>query len=279
MNAFRNAVVSAALVLGCGLSAQAQNPIANPSFETWSEGNPVDWGTSNDGFPGSVTQTADAHSGSWAARGDVQEIFPGLNAGAMVQTGDMGNGFATTTRWGALEGWYKFNSVNGDQIILAVILMKNSEAIAGGSMVITSSAATYQKFTLPIFYNDSTTTPDSGLAYAFLFGPPFSETPSLGSYFIFDDWAMVQGAPPGCPVALTGDVNLSGNRNTTDIIYLANHVLKAGAAPQPCRAAGDVNCDGTLNLTDIIYLVNSVLRGGPAPCDVCSIIPSQWSCP
>jgi hypothetical protein len=49
-----------------------------------------------------------------------------------------------------------------------------------------------------------------------------------------------------CAVALTGDVNLSGTVTPSDIIYLVNYVLKAGATPLPCRAAGDVNCDGAI---------------------------------
>ncbi len=81
--------------------------------------------------------------------------------------------------------------------------------------------------------------------------------------------------PPGG----TGDVNASGGIVTSDIVYLVNHVLKAGPAPVPCRAAGDVNCDGNVSNSDIIYLVNFVLKGGPAPCDACTLIPGTWSCP
>jgi len=83
----------------------------------------------------------------------------------------------------------------------------------------------------------------------------------------------------GCPIALTGNVNLAGGVNSTDIIYLVNYVLKAGPAPLPCAASGDATCNNVVNSTDIIYLVNYVFKAGPPPCDVCTLIPAFWSCP
>jgi hypothetical protein len=90
-------------------------------------------------------------------------------------------------------------------------------------------------------------------------------------------WYMVADA--ACAVALTGDVNVSGDMSLADVIYLVNYVLKAGPDPQPCAAAGDVNCSGDIVLSDVIYLVNYVLKAGPDPCDVCTMIPATWSCP
>jgi hypothetical protein len=258
--------------------ALAQNPIPNPGFETWSSGNPVGWYTSNDGLPGSVTQTADRHAGSWAVRGDVVEIFPGFNGQPMIMTGEMSEGFLTDTQWGSLEGFYKFNSVTGDQLLFSVSFTSaDSGTVGGGSMFLPATGSTYQPFTVPIFWSGPGL-PDTGYIFAFIYGPS-GTPPHLGSYFQFDDFSLGEGTPPVCQVSMTGDVNENGARNNADIIYLVNTVLKAGANPLPCRGAGDVNCDGQLNTSDIIYLVNSVLKGGPAPCDVCTIIPGSWQCP
>ena len=82
-----------------------------------------------------------------------------------------------------------------------------------------------------------------------------------------------------CPIALSGDLNLSTTITSSDIIVLVNYVFKGGAAPLPCAANGDVNCGGTVTSSDIIVLVNYVFKGGAPPCDVCTIIPSLWSCP
>lgn len=87
-------------------------------------------------------------------------------------------------------------------------------------------------------------------------------------------------SPLGCLVELTGDVNVSSNVSSADIIYLVNFVFKAGPAPLPCPAAGDVNCSGgAVSSADAIYLVNSVFKAGPPPCDVCTLVPATWTCP
>jgi len=90
-------------------------------------------------------------------------------------------------------------------------------------------------------------------------------------------WYTVGGA--ACPIELTGDVNLTSTLTSADIIFLVNFVFKSGPDPMPCQAAGDVNCSGTVTSADIIYLVNHVFKSGPLPCDVCTVIPSVWSCP
>jgi hypothetical protein len=82
-----------------------------------------------------------------------------------------------------------------------------------------------------------------------------------------------------CPIALTGDADNSTEIKLSDVIYLVNYVLKAGATPIPCAAAGDVTCDGEVKLSDVIYLVNYVLKAGTPPCDVCTLIPGTWNCP
>jgi hypothetical protein len=73
----------------------------------------------------------------------------------------------------------------------------------------------------------------------------------------------------GCPIELTGDVNVSTTITSADIIYLVGYVFKGSAAPLPCAAAGDVNCSNTVTSADIIYLVGFVFKGGTAPCDAC----------
>jgi hypothetical protein len=78
--------------------------------------------------------------------------------------------------------------------------------------------------------------------------------------FIFVDGVRQFG-----PACVKGDVNLSGNINSADIIYLVNFVFKAGAVPKCSPTTGDVNCNGVTNSADIIYLVNFVFKGGTPP--------------
>jgi len=63
---------------------------------------------------------------------------------------------------------------------------------------------------------------------------------------------------------LPGDANGDGKVGLADIIYLVNHIFKAGPAPTPPEA-GDANNDGKISLADIVYLVNFVFKGGPPP--------------
>ena len=64
---------------------------------------------------------------------------------------------------------------------------------------------------------------------------------------------------------LRGDCNKNGKINLSDVILLANYILKGGPAPIPLQS-GDVNCDGKYTLVDVILLARYVLFGEPFPC-------------
>jgi len=79
--------------------------------------------------------------------------------------------------------------------------------------------------------------------------------------------------PPGqvdtftyyAPWYLRGDANGDWHIYLSDVIFLANYVLKGGASPDPLEAA-DVNCDDLYDLVDVIKLARYVLLGVPFPC-------------
>ena len=64
---------------------------------------------------------------------------------------------------------------------------------------------------------------------------------------------------------LRGDCDKNGNIGISDVMLLANYVLKGGPAPNPLQS-GDVNCDGKYDLVDVILLAKYVLIGEPLPC-------------
>jgi len=64
---------------------------------------------------------------------------------------------------------------------------------------------------------------------------------------------------------LFGDCNSDESINLTDIILLANYMLKGGPAPNPLQS-GDVNCDSAYNLVDAILLARYLLLGELFPC-------------
>ena len=80
-----------------------------------------------------------------------------------------------------------------------------------------------------------------------------------------------------CPFATTGDLNVSGQITSADIILMINYIFKGGLPPQPCVAVADVDCNGSVTAADAIDLVNFVFKSGDPPCDGC-MSPLAHSC-
>jgi predicted flavoprotein YhiN len=60
---------------------------------------------------------------------------------------------------------------------------------------------------------------------------------------------------------MKGDVTGDGRVNVTDIMAVANHILKIPMASFNEQAA-DVNGDGRINVTDIMGIANIILKVG-----------------
>lgn len=153
------------------------------------------------------------------------------------------------------------------------IVLSASHSVAAGDTFLVDVASGPDNFTVPALYR----APHSGNSW-------FSSNGAANSYFVWTDKDVAMRArldfvSAVCPVAQTGDVNLSTTLTSGDIIYLVNYVFKSGVDPLPCIAAGDVNCSVSVTSADIIYMVNHVFKSGALPCDVCSLIPGSWSCP
>lgn len=106
---------------------------------------------------------------------------------------------------------------------------------------------------------------------------PFFYRNSMAVDGQYDIWQLSMGTQE-CPIALTGDVDMSGQITSSDIIRMVNYVFKSGAIPLPCTPAGDVNCDQVGNSADVIVLVNHVFKGGVPPCDACTVHSAPWGC-
>ena len=117
---------------------------------------------------------------------------------------------------------------------------------------------------------DNTLGPNDSLEFAIGLAVSDVSTSDLRSTISALKNAVNDACIAGCPITLTGDVNLSGTITSADIIATVNFVFKGGAHPQPCDAAADVNCNGAVTSADIIGLVNYVFKGGDPPCDACT---------
>lgn len=137
-------------ILLCTISNYAQIP--NPSFENWdANGNPVDWQVTN--APPSYTtvlKTSDAHSGSWAAEGDVV-TFSVFTMAPSLFSGTTAQGFPINFRPASLRGYYKFTSVTDDFLQVQIHFRKNSVYIGGGAANLTP-ASTYTEFSVDAGY-------------------------------------------------------------------------------------------------------------------------------
>jgi hypothetical protein len=65
-----------------------------------------------------------------------------------------------------------------------------------------------------------------------------------------------------------GDVNMDGEINVGDVIYLVNYLFEEGPEPIPWES-GDVNCDGAVDIADVVYLINYLFIDGPPPPPSC----------
>jgi hypothetical protein len=178
--------------------------VPNAGFEQWSNGNPEGWWTSNFATP-NITQSTDAHSGSYAVRGDVINTGTGIIIPIIISGIIGGHGFPISVRYANLTGYYKLNVVTTENLSVLAIPFKNGQVIGvGGSQFLTASA--YTLFTVPIYYSNGET-PDS-CQISITIGNNSGDV-SVGSYFLVDDLAF-QGVATG----VDKDDNLNPNTVT-----------------------------------------------------------------
>lgn len=176
------------------LSLFAQD-IPNAGFENWALGNPNSWITDNipafPGFPGAfpVTQSADNHSGSSAAKMEIIALTEGIYPPELYTF------FPATQRYGSLTGYYKFLPQRQSDVLSISVALFSGSLIFGlgiGEWETNVTASSYTQFSIPIEYSSSET-PDS--AWIFIIIDDTSETPAAGAYAIIDDlsWGGVVG--------------------------------------------------------------------------------------
>ncbi|MFZ2322813.1 MAG: T9SS type A sorting domain-containing protein [Ignavibacteriaceae bacterium] len=156
--------------------------VPDSGFEQWSGNYPTGW-WANDVGGITVTQSTDAHSGSYSAKGET--IMVGSNVlQPLLVTGLIGgHGFPVSERYANVVGYYKLFPVGAENLSVVATMFKDGQVmgIAGLQFF---AASDYTEFNVPVFYiNEST--PDS-CQISFTIGN--NEGPvNVGSIFYVDD--------------------------------------------------------------------------------------------
>lgn len=173
----------ALLVAGAVAGAFAQIP--NAGFEAWTGGEPDRWLTNN--FPGSptITESADARSGSSAARGEVVTVFGFPLPPNLISSDSGGLGFPVSQAWAELRGWYKLSTPASDEMLVSILMTVGDSTVGVGGEAF-GAAAAYTPFSVPIAYIPGAV-PDTAYITITIVGDTLTGIPTIGATFLLDD--------------------------------------------------------------------------------------------
>lgn len=82
----------------------------------------------------------------------------------------------------------------------------------------------------------------------------------------WSEWshAFAANIGPGCCVGYRGDVNMSGDINVMDIVYLVNYFFNRGQAFD-CFAEADANGDSRVNIVDVVFMMMYITKNETPP--------------
>ncbi len=197
-------IYSVIMLLVFVITSNAQ--VLNGNFEEWSSGEPLYWISNN--LPpqwAPITQTTDAHSGNFALKGEALATgIPNFTYTPFIQAL-----FPFTGRPERVTGYFKLVSSAGDGFGVTVALMKNGQPVGSGGFGTTNVDTAYQQFVAPMFYQDSTTTPDTMLFIISMFSPDPNIPIAAGSAYYLDDISTLTITKPK-----TNELFVAGEKDT-----------------------------------------------------------------
>lgn len=180
--------VASICALLCAGPIHAQNPLPNPGFENWVDGNPVGWTTNNNDFTGQpVSPNATGHAGTTALRG----TYLGLISAPIVNTIDANNQpLPVTQAYQLFTFYYQLHlaSTQGTEIFSAGAVFTDAGGnTVGQSFSILDRTHNTDTWTMANLVVSNQGANPTGVNINFnLNGPDAVE----GSYFIVDDVAL-----------------------------------------------------------------------------------------
>lgn len=232
------------LLVHCTLSF-AQLP--NPSFETWNQGLPDGWFSALiPGYPVMV-QSTDAHAGAYSVQLNVVNIN-GNPYGSSLNTGSS-NGLTTPISYvpSAIDFWYKFNSIGGDQLSVTTLVYSAGNLVALGSIQLNTSSV-YTPGSFNTINLSGASTADS-IQISFFINNPAGAT-HVGSSANIDD--VIAALPAGIIINnLKDDFKIGPVPAKDNLFITTNNTIKT-------------------NLTGILYdsngkMLKTIIIGGNTP--------------
>src|SRR5262245_38764590 len=119
--------------------------VPNGGFENWTAGIPDNWYTNNfTGIATPITQATPAHSGSYAAKGEVVNSIAGNFPPLLSSVDSNMMGFAVTQAYADLTFYYKTSMTSTEVMSVAVIMNDAGQVtVGGGSIELGGTVGTY----------------------------------------------------------------------------------------------------------------------------------------
>lgn len=176
-----------AIVLLYAPAAQPQNLLRNAGFETFVNGEPSNWTTSN--IPGMlvlVSRSKESHSGKGGIKLEVKSFYGTKLAGTASQ-----EDIPTTARQVLLSGYYTLKSVGGDKAFINMCLInENGSTVCVGNLNL-DPAVSFKQFSLSLDAREGSGVVKAKICIAIIAGS--DDQLHEGTTAIFDDCVL---APP-----------------------------------------------------------------------------------
>ncbi len=165
-------------------AALSQNVLRNPGFETFVNGEPGDWATSNiSGMLVLVSQSKEAHSGKSGIKLEVKPFYGTKMAGTATQ-----ENIRITEPQVQFRGFYMLKSVGGDKALVNVTLINENGSTICVENLDLEPAASFERFSLPANAPDGSTVVKAKVCIAIIGGN--NDQLHEGTVAIFDDFLL-----------------------------------------------------------------------------------------
>jgi hypothetical protein len=170
------------------MSAALMAQIPNPSFENWTSGAPNGWNVLTAAYlSGGVTQSTNAHAGSFAVELNTVALGPYYESG-VIETGGSSGYVVNAGNVGSVSGWYILNLAGTDEFAIGVNTKCSSNTQnSSGAALIKTNTAVYKQFTVTQSVLNACTADSLNISFSIFNGSGYTTS---GSYVIIDDLSL-----------------------------------------------------------------------------------------